>query len=356
MDTVIVLAAAGFGAMLLDLAITPIVIRVAHSRKWFDLPNWRKVHTDPTPRLGGIGISASFLITIFAVPFIASLLRMSFMNPFQPRHLFVLAAFALTGMIGLVDDFRSLRAALKFLLQTIAAVLVVLGGFTISAFRIPGIGTLDLGFMAYPLTVIWIVGLSNALNFVDGIDGLAGGIAGFAALALGIIMVLQGHTLGALVAFALLGSVLAFLFFNLPKAKIFMGDAGAYILGFTLSVLPILGFSNGDAMGNLAATSMVLVIPIVDTATAIVRRLRRKQSPLAPDKEHVHHKLIDLGYKDTAILKIVYLYSIFLAIAAIMTGLSKNGIGFAAFIVVWAASIALYLRIAGVFQRIKTLK
>jgi UDP-GlcNAc:undecaprenyl-phosphate GlcNAc-1-phosphate transferase len=351
MDIALVLAVAGFGAFLLNLAVTPIVIGTAHRWKWYDLPNWRKVHTDPTPRLGGIGISISFLVTILAIPLVMSLLHMDPGFPFQLRHFFVLGAFALTGTIGLVDDFRSLRARLKFLLQVVAAVLVVLGGFTITAFRIPGLGTLELGFMAYPITVLWIVGLSNALNFVDGIDGFAGGIASFAAFALGVIMILQGHDIGALVAFALLGSTLAFLFFNLPKARIFMGDSGAYILGFTLSVLPILGLSDADAMGNLAATAMVLVIPIIDTATAIARRLRRKQSPLSPDKEHIHHKLMDLGLRDTTILRFVYLYSLFLAAAAIVTGMSKNGIGFAAFVAVWLVSIALYLWIRRVLRK-----
>jgi len=356
MDIAIFLAIAGVGAFLLNLAITPFVIAMAHRRKWYDLPNWRKVHKDPTPRLGGIGISISFLVTIIAISLVMSLLHIKPGFPFQLRHFFVLGAFLLTGTIGLVDDFRSLRARLKFLLQVVAAILVVLGGFTISAFRVPGLGTLELGFMAYPVTILWIVGLSNALNFVDGIDGFAGGISCFAALAMGVITILQGHDIGALVAFALLGSTLAFLFFNLPKAKIFMGDSGAYILGFTLSVLPILGLSKDDAMGNLAATSMVLVIPIIDTATAIVRRLRRKVSPLTPDKEHVHHKLIDLGLKDTTILRIVYLYSLFLAAAAVVTGMSKNGIGFAAFVAVWLVSIALYLLLRRVIQKVNARK
>jgi UDP-GlcNAc:undecaprenyl-phosphate GlcNAc-1-phosphate transferase len=355
MDTVIILAAAGLGAFALNLAITPAIIRVAHRRKWYDLPNWRKIHTSPIPRLGGIGISVSFLAAILIVPIIVALIHVEGQEfPFQPRHLFVLAAFALTGAIGLVDDFRSLRARLKLILQIISAVLVTLGGFTISAIQIQGIGTLDFGFMAYPLTVFWIVGLSNALNFVDGIDGFAGGISGFASLSLGVILLLQGHDLGALVSFALLGSTLAFLFFNLPPARIFMGDSGAYILGFTLSVLPILGLSKVDALGNLAATSMVLVIPIIDTATAIVRRVCRKQSIGSPDKEHIHHKLLDLGLKDTAILRIVYLYSLVLAASSVVTAVVQNSVSFAVFAIVWIGSIVLYLRLARIRERQKT--
>lgn len=224
MEMVNILITSGALALLVNIAATPLIMSISHRRKLYDHPNGRKIHTYPIPRLGGIGIFLSFLVSLIVVPtVIPAIFSSGIPFPFDARYLFILAGLVIVFIIGLIDDLRNLRAILKFILQVIAATLVVTGGFAIKAIRAPGIGSLDLGVLSYPVTVLWIVGVTNALNLVDGIDGFAGGIAGFAALSLGIISLLQGEPLIALLAFTLLGSVVAFLVFNFPPGKIFHG-------------------------------------------------------------------------------------------------------------------------------------
>jgi UDP-GlcNAc:undecaprenyl-phosphate GlcNAc-1-phosphate transferase len=343
METFIIFAGVGICALLLNFILMPIIIRIAHKRKLFDLPNGRKIHTGPIPRLGGIGIFLSFLVSALVIPGLLVLILPGYSYPYTLNHLPVLAGFCLICALGLFDDFRSLRARLKFFVQILAGILVTLGGYTISVINIPGIGMLELGIWRYPVTVFWIVGLSNALNFIDGIDGFAGVISSFAALSMGVVFLAQGQSVPALLAFALLGSALSFLVFNAPPARIFMGDCGAYLFGFTLSVLPLLGLNSTDFLANMSAAIILLTIPIIDTAYAIVRRLKKKQSPLTPDKEHIHHKLMDLGLREWEILKIIGAGSIGLSAAAIIAGIVQGITGIVIFFSTGAASITIYV-------------
>jgi UDP-GlcNAc:undecaprenyl-phosphate GlcNAc-1-phosphate transferase len=339
-------AVAGICALVLNLAITPIIIGVSHRHKWYDLPNGRKIHTSPVPRLGGIGIFVSFLLAGILVPGIVSLSNGDgFSVPFTSRYIPVLAAFCLMWVLGLVDDFRSLPARVKLILQIAAAVLVTLGGFTVYSMRIPGAAGITLDILAYPVTVVWIVGLSNAMNLVDGADGLAGGITAFASAAFGTIFLMRGQMIPALLSFVLLGSTLSFLAFNLPPARIFMGDSGAYLMGFTLSVLPLLNTSGGGSLENLAAAATLLTIPIIDTAAAIVRRIRKKQSISSPDKEHVHHKLMSLVQSEWTLLRFIYIYSLCLSAFALAIGLFGGWIGILLFLVIWAISCACFFKL-----------
>jgi UDP-GlcNAc:undecaprenyl-phosphate GlcNAc-1-phosphate transferase len=343
METSIILVTVGFSALAVNFALIPLIIRIAHKRKLFDLPNGRKIHTGPIPRLGGIGIFLSFLIAAVLVPAVLALLFPGYSYPYDLSHLPVLAAFLLVCIVGLADDFRSLRARLKFFIQLLAGILVTLGGYKISAMQIPGLGVFQLGIWGYPITVLWIAGISNALNFIDGIDGFAGGITGFAALSMGVVFLAKGQIVSALLAFALLGSALSFLVFNLPPARIFMGDCGAYLFGFTLSVLPLLGSGGPYFLGDMSAAIILLTIPIMDTAYAIVRRLKKKRSPLSPDKEHIHHKLMDLGLKEWEILRIVGAVSVLLSAAAIVTGTAEGWTGMVIFFLSWGLSMFGYI-------------
>jgi UDP-GlcNAc:undecaprenyl-phosphate/decaprenyl-phosphate GlcNAc-1-phosphate transferase len=343
METPILLAAAGLCAFAVNLALLPLIIRVSNRRGWYDLPNGRKVHTSPVPRLGGVGIFASFLIAAVAVPAVVGALRgYPSLLPYEPRYAFLAGAFILMTGIGLADDFFSLSARLKFLLQIFAAILVTAGGFTLGPIRLPGGQVWSLGIFAYPLTVLWIVSLSNAMNLVDGVDGFAGGIAAFAALTLGVLAVMQGSALPALAAFSLLGSVAAFLIFNFPPARIFMGDSGAYLLGFTLSILPLLGQSSGSSLDILVAAVTLLTIPIIDTISAIVRRMRQKVSIGTPDKEHIHHRLREIGLKDRKLVLITYLYCFLLGAVSVAASLLR-GLGSVLILAAaWACSIAAF--------------
>jgi UDP-GlcNAc:undecaprenyl-phosphate GlcNAc-1-phosphate transferase len=317
------LAVAGALALVTNLAATPLIIRLAHRRGWFDLPNGRKVHTNPIPRLGGVGMFAALLVSVLAGHALASLTGGVEPFSFSRNLLYMLAGFLVIFATGLIDDFRNLAAPLKFFLQVAAAVLVTLGGYTIDALGLPGLAAVRLGWLAWPLTVLWLVGLSNAMNLVDGVDGFAGALTTTAALALGASAIVQGRPEAALVAACLLGAVTGFLAFNFPPARIFMGDSGSLLLGFALATLPLLRGSNNPDGGtlslDLAATVTTLAIPVLDTATSILRRLRARLPIHRPDKHHLHHKLQALGLGDRALFEI-----------ALAAGLALGGVAFAA--------------------------
>ena len=298
-------------AFAINLCATPIITRIANHRKWFDLPNGRKVHTSPVPRLGGAGMFIALLVSVLVVPNLASLGGGAEPFTFNRDLLFVLAGFLVIFVTGLIDDFRNLAAPLKLVLQITAAVLVTLGGFTIDSLALPGLAAVRLGWLAWPVTVFWLVGLSNAMNLVDGVDGFAAAIAATAALALGASAVVQGRFGAALVAVCLLGAVAGFLVYNFPPARIFMGDSGSLLLGFAIAVLPLLsgsGSSNGGTLLlDVGATVTVLAIPVLDTATSIARRLRARLPIHHPDKLHVHHQLQALGLRDRTLFLIALL-------------------------------------------------
>jgi UDP-GlcNAc:undecaprenyl-phosphate GlcNAc-1-phosphate transferase len=219
--------------------------------------------------------------------------------------------------MGLVDDFHNLRARLKFLLQVLAAALVTAGGFRIVSFTVPGSAAVSLGIFSYPITVLWIVAIANAINLVDGIDGLAGGVAAWTALSLALMSILTGHMVPALVSLSLLGAVMGFLAFNFPPARIFMGDSGSLLLGLVLAVIPLLGAPGKTTIEDLAAPATLLMFPILDTILAIVRRVRQKRSVYAPDKDHIHHRLLALGMRDTSIVLIIYAACVVFGAAAV---------------------------------------
>jgi UDP-GlcNAc:undecaprenyl-phosphate GlcNAc-1-phosphate transferase len=180
------------------------------------------------------------------------------------------------------------------------------------------------------------------MNFMDGIDGLAGGIAVFSALSLGIMMLLQGRAEPALVAFTLLGAVLGFLFFNLPPARIFMGDSGSLLLGFILAVIPLLGAPGGTAPREMLAPLTILTIPIFDMAAAIGRRLREKRKIHSPDKEHIHHKLLAIGMRDTRVILLLYCCCAYFGAAAIASISLPRTASDLLLAVVWVGSLCGY--------------
>lgn len=357
MQMVIQLAAAGLLALVVSTIATPVVIRISHRRRWFDMPNERKIHTSPVPRLGGIGMFVAFVASALAVPL---LLPVVARGPWPVQYglnlVPVFVGFALIHSLGLLDDFHNLHAIFKFILQIAAAALVTVGGFTISIVHIPSVGAVSLGFLAWPLTIIWIIAISNAVNFVDGLDGLAGGISGMAALAFGVSAYIVGTPTPALMAFALLGAILGFLLFNYPPARIFMGDSGALFLGFTLAVIPLLRTPGSTSLGELLAPATVLAVPILDVVAAIVRRVREKRAIYSPDKQHIHHKMLALGVKDTTILVIIYAFCAYVAAAGVASIFLPRSRALILFACVWATSILAYGILTGLSQKRKLLE
>jgi UDP-GlcNAc:undecaprenyl-phosphate GlcNAc-1-phosphate transferase len=342
MGTLTILAVGGALALAVSSVAIPLIIRVANRNGWYDLPNGRKVHTSPLPRLGGAGMYTALVVSIVVTSAISLLAGREGISGFSRELLLVQAGFLVIFATGLIDDFRNLAALLKFFLQCVAGVLVALGGFTIDALALPGLPAVQLGWIAWPLTVLWLVGLSNAMNLVDGADGFAGTIAATAALALGAAAFIQGRYGAALVAVCLCGAATGFLLFNFPPARIFMGDSGSLLLGFVLATLPLLRGSNhpdGAALFlDLAATVAVLALPVLDTLTAISRRLRARLPIYQPDKLHLHHKLQALGLSDRTLFVIALVSGVLLGATSVVAVIVGEWIGW---VILAAAAVVL---------------
>ena len=306
-------------AAMLSLLLTPVVRKVAQGRGWFDDANDpRKIHRGSIPRLGGVAVFIA-LVAGMAGAYWAGLSSQG------PAIIVPLFGAAIMWAVGLVDDFKSLRARFKFGIQTLVAIAVTAAGFRFEQLPLPG-GMLSLGLGSWPLTVIWIVGISNAINMIDGMDGLAGGIGLIAALGLGALSLSSGEGTSSALAFALAGAITGFLFFNLPPARIFMGDSGSLLIGYSLSILPLIAGMGHPRHFSVLAAGTIVAVPVFDVFAAILRRRRRGQRVMEPDKEHIHHKLLGFGLDTRVILAIVYSVCIGLGGAAIgAAGLGSEG-------------------------------
>ncbi len=303
----IVLAFSAFVVAFLISSITIfIVIRLSHHFKLFDAPDERKIHSRNISRLGGIGIFLGFFISVGISPFIVGLwMEYPFVvyAKILPKLLFILPVL-LMFIVGLFDDFYQVKARWKLLLQIIAAVIVLIAGARISHFTIPFIWkTFELGIWSWPITFLWIIGITNAINLIDGMDGLSGIISTIAFSVYGLVFLLNNHFILAVISLVLVGTLLGYLMFNFPPAKIFMGDSGSLVLGFLLAVLPLVAGPDTGSFMYMPIT--LLLIPIGDVISAIIRRYRNRVPFFTPDMEHVHHKLLALGLGERFILRVV---------------------------------------------------
>ncbi len=290
----------------LALVLVPVVTSVAKKKGWFDSVGERKIHNGQIPRLGGIAIAASFYIAFpLSIVIISSIKSVQISIPWTFWAL--LAGGLGFHVIGLIDDFRNLKARLKFIVQLLLAVAIVASGYYFRVVEIPVAPfRVELGLFGPLLTVLWIVGITNAVNLVDGMDGLAGGIALIGAGVWAMLYLKTGQYLPAIVALSAAGAVLGFVFYNFPPATIFMGDSGSLFLGYIMAILPLLGRSGAAMETGLIPAITICLIPILDTLAAILRRWRRGVSFFTADKFHLHHKLLNLGFSARQILAIIY--------------------------------------------------
>lgn len=209
----------------------------------------------------------------------------------------ILLGGSLMFLLGLIDDIYNLNAKFKLFIQIAIATLVYLLGVKIDVIFNPFGGAFELGLLSYPITILWIVGISNAINFIDGVDGLAGSVISVNSITLGIIAVsmIPANPISALIAFILAGSTLAFLTYNYNPAKIFMGDGGALFAGFLLATLSIAGVMKTATLAILLPF-VILVVPIMDITFSSLRRILKGKSPFVADAEHIHHKLLKAGF------------------------------------------------------------
>ncbi len=302
-------------AFLLAMALTPLASRIAVRIGTIDQPAQRRIHEKPTARLGGLPLFVAFFASV----------GVSLIYPrSDPNEVARIAGLAIGTTImfalGVYDDRRELKALPQLIVQIIAAGIAVASGVMIREIPNPfgGLLTFETWF-AILFTLFWLVGMMNTVNWLDGVDGLAAGVVGIAGLVLFVhTFRLEQYSI-ALLALALVGAAAGFLPFNFFPAKIFMGSAGAYVLGFALGVLSIIGGA------KVASALLLLGIPILDVAWQIVNRLRTGRSPFAPDRGHLHHRLLGMGLSPRAIVLIYYaLTAIFGALALILpSGLYK---------------------------------
>lgn len=296
-------------ALAISFACTPAVRMLAIKIKAVDVPkDNRRMHKVPIPRMGGLAIFAGFLVSVL------------FFVPLGTEFRSILIGALILVVLGIIDDIVSLKPKTKFAGQIIAALIPALSGVSIHGIVnpfVPGQYS-TLGIFSIPLTVIWIVGITNAVNFIDGLDGLACGVSAIATVTMFIIAVLFGEIYIALMMAALAGACLGFLPYNMNPAKIFMGDTGSMFLGYILATVSIQGLFKFYAVISFAVPFILLGLPIFDTGFAIVRRLLKGQSPLQADRGHVHHRLIDLGFDQKQSVAILYTFSALMGLTAVI--------------------------------------
>ena len=297
-------------AFIASILLTPLVKRLAFRIGAVDAPNYRKVHARIMPRLGGLAIYGAFIIGFFFL---------KFMTGFESPYMYaILIAATIIVITGVIDDMREISAKAKLVGQVLAACIVVFGGgIQINEINLPFGGEIAFGWLSIPLTILWIVGITNAINLIDGLDGLAAGVSTIALITLAAMAMSMGNGIVIAMASILAASTIGFLFYNFHPAKIFMGDTGALFLGFMISVFALLGFKNVTVIALIIPVIM-LGVPISDTFFAIVRRLRMKQKWSDPDKSHLHHRLLDLGFSHRQTVLLIYAIAIMFGIAAII--------------------------------------
>ncbi|MEG2322224.1 MAG: MraY family glycosyltransferase [Bacilli bacterium] len=296
--------------------IIPFIKKIAIHIDAVDLPNERKVHTKPMPRLGGLGIFFGLLLGY-----------MLFGKPSELMNSILIASFIIV-LTGLIDDVKPLKANTKFIGQLIASCIVVFyGGLAmqnISAFGF----YIEFGFLAKFVTLFFILGCINCINLIDGLDGLAGGISAIYFLTIGIITVVKGsYGLEFVLCFTMLGACLGFLVHNFYPAKIFMGDSGSMLLGLIIAVVALLGFKN-VTLSSLIIPLLVLAIPILDTMFAILRRKLKGESISKPDKFHIHHQLLNRNFSHRTTVLIIYVIDLLFASASIIYALGNAKLGY----------------------------
>jgi UDP-GlcNAc:undecaprenyl-phosphate GlcNAc-1-phosphate transferase len=339
-----------FMAAAITLAATPIVRKYTIRFGMVDRPEARRVNERPIPRCGGIAILVGFVVVSAGLVFANSVLGLHFVNRPQivkrPQILALLGGGVLAVGIGLLDDRFQLRARWQFIGQFVLAGVAVALGVAVASLTDPlaARGTLETpGLIGVAAAVIWIVGMINAINFIDGLDGLSSGIALIAALTLGVISLtadpVQPYV--AMFCFALAGALAGFLRWNFHPASIFAGTGGIMLIGYSLAVLSILGAA------KIAVALLVLGVPIMDTFWIIVRRLAARRSPFAPDRGHIHHRLLSLGLSHRSTVLLIYLVCVLLAVLSLSLSGTGKMYAFLGLVVLFGLALLAIERLGG---------
>jgi len=315
------------------LFITFYIKKIAKHVGAMDIPNARKVHTKPMPRLGGLGIFMGFLLgyMLFGV-------ESTQMNSILIGSFIIL-------LVGVVDDIKPLDAKTKLFGQIIAAcVLIFYGNIVLD--KVTAFGFyINFGFLAYPITILFVIGCINMINLIDGLDGLSSGTCAIFYLTIGIIAFIKNNlgVLNVSLAFIMLGSTLGFLYHNFYPAKIFSGDSGSMFQGFMIATISLLGFKTATLI-SLVVPILILGIPILDTLFAIIRRTLKHQPFYLPDKSHLHHQLLALGLSHRNTVLAIYAMNLLFAAASIIYFLKNKLLGKYIYLAILVLIIWLVLR------------
>ncbi|MET0465883.1 MAG: MraY family glycosyltransferase [Chitinophagaceae bacterium] len=330
-------------AFIVTLLTIPPLIQVINRYKLYDIPDERKKHKMPVPTMGGVAIMAGLVVS--------SLIWLPLQAEFgQLAFFFSLLALMITGIM---DDLKDLSAKYKFAIQIAIATLIAVSGIRITSFNgLFGIDTLPL-YSQFFFTILAIVGITNAFNLVDGIDGLAGGLAFMSLITLGLFLTLSGDINTALIAFAAAGGVLAFLYFNFNPARIFMGDTGSLVLGFTISVLcvrllQVNTFSVHPVLPNAPVFVLgITLVPVFDTLRVFITRTWKGGSPFQADRTHIHHLLTNNGFGHVFAVRVIcFVHALVLIEVYLLRNLKQE--------LMLALLIALMIVVAVVLKRSKT--
>ena len=303
---IVYLVAAMVLAALVAFTLTPAVSVLAYKIGAIDVPrDARRMHKKPTPRIGGLAIFVGFVVSTLVF------------CEMTPELVAIYAGGLIIVAVGVIDDVSPINAWLKLIAQVLVALVAVSQGVKLEYINFFG-EYVYFGILSIPITVLWIVGLTNAINLIDGLDGLACGVSAICSMSLLLVMVLKGDVASAMLTAVLVGACVGFLPFNTNPAKIFMGDTGALFLGYTLAVISVSGVFKLHTVISFVIPLSIFGLPLFDTTFAFVRRIIQKRNPFSADRGHLHHKLIDLGFNQRQSVGILYAICAILGTSAIM--------------------------------------
>jgi UDP-GlcNAc:undecaprenyl-phosphate GlcNAc-1-phosphate transferase len=326
--------AAFASAFAIALLCTPFAKKLSVRFGAVDYPKKRGMHKEPIPRMGGIAIVISFLVTAAVIT--------PFVEGFYPGQLLgFLAGAVIIAITGALDDIYGLRPRAKLVMQIIVSLIVIYSGTRINFVMWPVLTQFEA--LSAPITMLWIIGIINAVNLIDGLDGLAAGVSSISALCIAVLCFISGNTPAAALAAILAGSCFGFLPRNFNPAEVFMGDTGALFLGYVLAVSSVMGLFKSYALLAVGIAGFALALPIFDTAFAMVRRAAKGKPIMRADRGHLHHRLIDAGFSHARTVVILYIISFICGIIAIAIALQDLRAVFVMTVFVIIMALMLYV-------------
>ena len=325
-------------SLLVAYVMTPPVKRFAEKVGAIDVPrDNRRVHDNPIPRMGGLAIFIGFVLSLI------------FFVPMSTKVLGLLVGSVIIAVMGGVDDIVSLNPWVKLAGQIVAALVAIRCGLVFDVISNPNIFAeetyIEIGWLSIPLTMLWIVGCTNAVNLIDGLDGLAVGVSAISSMTMLIVSLFVSEPVVSIILAALTGACLGFMPYNLNPAKIFMGDVGSQLLGFVLSTASIMGLFKLHAIITFFVPLLALALPLADTIFAFFRRILHGQSPFKADKGHFHHRLLAMGLNQKQVVAVLYGISAVLGLLAVLMAGDSMAVKIICLVAAFIISLGIWLKV-----------